>query len=336
MSYETFFFEEIDGNKRKITLAGTEAPMGGPRRGAAFDLGGSVRKSEQFDPGSEAPNVHITGTTEHEIAVKGHFRDVLTGTAGGALARMAVIDSMRRAARPMRLVWGGILRRGLLATAKFGAESDSDIPYELTFSIYDHGVNRRTKSRRIPFASIQNFAVIEPRLASVKALASLDGIRPDLSSGIFALYSQLTAPLAQIIALTEDFEDGIASTIDALRSVASQAKALMLRCVDLFAFLSAIDPNSASSADDAAVRAAWTRAQMDALVNLQLAISEVQEVGVNAEIRASANSERIVTAAFGDTLETIGARFGRSFEVMRSLNPTLRIGPLDAGTKVRA
>lgn len=333
MSFDRLFFEEIDGARRKIVLSGTTAPMGGTRHEAAFVDGGDLRHTRRYEAGQRAPVVHVTGTQEHEWEIKGHHRDSLLGTRGAARELIDRIEAIRESGRPLRIVWGDQLRRGLLSKAKYPVEAEGEFRYELTFSIFDKGdpPARAERRRLIDIGP----SVLEPleALDSVRASLRVPGLGLDVQGTLDELFGAVLSPLADLIALAEAIEDEAVTLADALTSFASRCQIVFGRLLNLFAFVEAFRPDDER---DARAAAAWRRAQAEALARLDRAAQRAFEVGVDAELKAQGEwSGAIVVAAEGDTLEEIARRLGCARARLVRLNPGV-MGRLTRGQKLRA
>jgi hypothetical protein len=332
----TVFFEEIDGDRRKVYLRGSLSPHGGPRRDAAFKLGGGIRQSKQPEPGVRPPVRHITGTTENDIELHGHFRDALIGSDGAADALQELIDDIRKQARSIRLVWKNKIRIGILAKADFGVEGWRDRTYQLTFEIdgdEEGEAATRERLKRVAFPPANTAGLLDDLQTKVQAVIKVPGLSFDVGGWLTDLYAGLSGPLFDMLGALEDIEADIDDVSGALHGIVNSAKAFLARIDHLAGTLDGeSDP---TDLDDASAMAAWQRARAEALVALQVAAKRVFDLGVEAErriARAIAAGLHIVTD--GETLEQIAAREGIDVMTLRSMNPGIPLMPA-AGTKVK-
>jgi len=338
MSTTALYFEEIDGQRRKVRLEGSAAPIGGIRAGdPAFTLGGEVRGPKQYDPGRQAPNRHVTGTKENDLVVKVHLRDVLTGVSGQATRTRQLIDAIRLAARPLRIVWGKELRRGILQKTEFGVEGEGDYTGTLTFEVYDagdSGFQRRT--RRVALALPGTFDdVLDEFAARPAAMVAIPGFSFDVGTVLVELYAAATRPLAELLRLVDAVTQGAGDTLATFGALTQAAAALIARCADLAAYLGAYDDPIAL--DDALARARWARQRAEALAALGEVSKRAFDLGASAETRAKGTGRtggRIYLSRAGDTVESIARLNGCSPEDVRGLNPALPLGILATGTTV--
>lgn len=338
MSTTALYFEEIDGQRRKVRLEGSAAPLGGIRSGeAAFHLGGEVRGPKQYDPGRQAPNRHVTGTKENDLVVKVHLRDVLTGVSGQATRTRQLIDAIRLSARPLRIVWGKELRRGILQKTEFGVEGEGDYTATLTFEVYDagdSGFQRRT--RRVSLALPASIAdVVDEFAARPAAIVAIPGLGFDFGTVLVELYAAATRPLAELLRLVDAVTQGVGDVLGTFTALTQAAAALIARCADVAAYLGSYeDP---IELDDALARSRWARQRAEALAALSDVTKRAFDIGVAAETRAKGTGRsagRIYLSRAGDTVESIARSNGASPEDIRGLNPSLPLGILPAGTTV--
>lgn len=338
MSFESLYFEEIDGRKRKVLLQGTEAPKGHMRGEPAFHLKQHLRRGKKYAIGARRPDVHIGGVEFDDLVIRVHFRDSLTGEEGGALRRMELINAIHSDARPLRIVWGKVLRLGLLAEPDFGVEAEGEFEATLTFEIHDDGQPVRRKTRRRPLgipSAVEELASFIETAKGVK----IPGLHLDFGSTLDDLFSAIASPLTALAGLAEDIlstgedvSDDVASVKRRLFQVANRAKELQRRTGELFGFLTASNDPTDTPEDSAA----WRRAQADALEALGEAMRAARDLGATSEKQAlGTSSGRIYEARAGDTAEQIADRFGTSMEALKALNPSLPTGPIPPGTKIR-
>lgn len=339
-SYESLFFEEIDGERRRCVLQGSEAPKGHVRAESAFHLGGRVLRARKQEIGVPRPTVHVNGQEERDLVIKVHLRDSLTGLAGNAEERQKFIDSFRERARPLRIVWGKTLRRGMLVETDFGVEGEGEYECELTFEIYDKGelAGRRARRRR-PLALPSSYEAISDALGAARSAVKIPGISVDFSATLDGLFNLITWPLTGLLSLMDD----VVSTVEGLRDnaaeirkrlfrIAAHASSIMSRTRELYGFLiSADDPS-----EDPLAGARWRLAQAAALEKLREVIAAARELGTAAEQKAiGSTSGRTYISVAGDTIEEIARRFDTTAVFLRALNAGLPIGIIPAGTRIR-
>lgn len=331
-------FEEISGPKserRRIYLRGSTAAMGGPRRDAAFKLGGDLRQSKQAEPGVRAPVRHITGTTENDIEIHGHLRDSLLSTDGEADDLQEKIDDIRKQGKRIGVHWMNKYRVGVLVHAEFGIEGWRDRTYLLRFEIdgdVEEEATARRRAARVAFPPADTaglFDDLQTKLAAIK----VPGLRIDVEGWLTELYAGIANPIGRLLGALEDIEADIDDVSSALRSIAQSARALLGRLQQLAATLDAeTDP---TDLDDAGSLAAWQRRRAEALVALQQAAKRAYDLGVEAEKRlegSTAGHVHVVKA--GETVEQIAAREGTTPEKIWALNPGLPLMP-PPGTRVK-
>ncbi len=339
-SYESLFFEEIDGERRRCVLQGSEAPKGHVRSEAAFHLGGRVLRARKQEIGVPRPTVHVNGQEERDLVIRVHLRDSMTGLSGNAEERQKFIDSFREQARPLRIVWGKTLRRGMLVETDFGVEGEGEYECELTFEVYDKGeLNGRRARRRRPLALPSSYEAISDAIGKARTALKIPGLSLDFSSTIDGLFNLFTWPLTGLLSLMDD----VVSAVEGLRDnaaeirrrlfrIAAHASNIMSRAREAWGFLvSAEDPS-----EDPLAAARWRRAQAEALDRLREAVALARELGTAAEQKAiGSTSGRTYVTAAGDTVEQIARRFDTTEVFLRALNYGLPAGIIPAGTRIR-
>lgn len=339
-SDSVLFFEEVDGDQRKVYLRGPIAPLGGPRRDPAFELGGSLRTQRVNEPGVSAGTTpggvvrHITGSEEAPIEVKGAFRDGQLGSDGSADRLQKTIDDIRRKGRLLRIVWYSELRFGYLVEARFGIEGARDRQYHLKFEIDDVGGAEYLTRRRLKRPSVSDVSTLADDLAANQAaLVKVKGLRFDTGSTLVSMFGAATRPLFDLLGALEDLDADIGDTADAYAAVANSASAFIARLKHLAGTLDGLsDPTDGS---DAAAVAEWRRARAEALVALQDAAARARELGEEAERRTRGGSTgQVHIVVDGETVESIAAAAGTTASALWALNPTVPLSP-PVGTRLR-
>lgn len=130
-----FIIEEVTGQGRlKVELVEHDVPMGRPRKGGAFDLGGIAERDIIHLHGRKTPIIQTKQNQFRPTIIKGHLRDSFYGQGlGRAQSIMADIERIRDRMRRLELRWGPFRWSAFLHEAKFPIEGEGDIPYELTF-----------------------------------------------------------------------------------------------------------------------------------------------------------------------------------------------------------
>jgi hypothetical protein len=338
-AYERLYFEEMDGKRRRVVLQGTEAPKGHTRGATAFDLGGEVRRKLKPEPGSDEPVVHVMGLQHRDLVVRVHFRDSMTGLNGNAEKRVKLIEEIKAAARPLRIVWGKTLRIGLLHDTQHGVEGEGEYESVLTFDVYSTGdAKARRRSSARPLALAASLEGVLDELAVAKGHFKVPGFSTNFGSVLEELFSAIVAPLAGLLSLANDIAGAVDEVAYALQSVqrklfqiANSAKRLQTKLKDAWSFVS----SSANPGEDAESRLAWGRARAEGMESLRKAIQACGEVGESAERRAIGTGKtRFYTTHDGDTAEGIARMFATSVATIRSLNPSLPMGALAGGTRI--
>jgi hypothetical protein len=336
--WEKLFFEEIDGRRRRMVLQGTEAPKGHVRSKPAFSLGATTRRVLKPEPGVNGGTVHVTGLRFRDLVVNVHFRDSMSGDQGRGRSRVNLIDSIQESARPLRIVWGSVVRVGLLAEVDHGVEGEGEFDCTLTFEIHGTGQKRKRTAKR-PFALSALLGQMGDALDVAKGAFKIPGISLGFGTMIEELLGAIAAPFASLLALADDVLGEIEDVGAAFQSaerrllqIANHAKNIQRRSREAFGVVA----SSAEAIEDESYRAAWRRAQADALEALRVLATSASEVGEKAERKAvGSTSGALHTARDGETTEELARRFNTSPGAIRKLNPSLPVGALTQGVVVK-
>lgn len=332
----SLFFEEIDGQKRRVLLKDSEAPFGGQRVSSAFNLGGEVRKKSSWETGVRAPVVHITGTKELPIEVEFHLRDSMSGIAGNARNRMLLIDSIRLAARPVRVVWNGELRRGIIDKFEAGVEAPGEFKCKLVFDVWDQGDEPAVQFK--PAFSLPTSAkFISDTVTNVAASLKIPGLSFDVSNTLTALFAPAFSLLGEFISLAEDFDNEAIDIFNAGLRLMTSLDAMLARIQSIVSFVEQVGEFFFDEPIDALY---WRRKQAEALAALDQVLTQTYASGVAVETRmqqlnGSGTGSRTHNVRQGDTLENIARRYDVTFESLVDLNPDVPAGRLTEGTIVR-
>ena len=337
-SDSVLFFEEVGGPKRNVTLLGVSSPHGGPRRGAAFDIGTELRQVRQYEPGMNSPVRHVTGVNSPNLVVHGDLRDYDGGDGYAAKLRDKILN-IAQDGRKLRVVWFDKVYYGVLAKANLGVESARDYLYDLTFEL-DASENKRAVLSKfaLPIQTLPDFSSLQDSLNVTFATFSIPGLSFDIANQLTSLFSAALSPLVDIVRIVGDIETEISDVAGAFRQLTGSLSSLLGALGYAMSYLDGNpisgDPEDGTS-DLAALQAAWTRARADAIVALQDAMLTTFYAGVYAEKKStSVTTGKTYTVRDGDTVDGIAGLIGTTPEIIRSLNPGLAFEPT-AGTVLK-
>jgi len=138
---------EVGGQGRVIVFTGPDLPLKYPR------IMGSVRGQTTWYAGSRRASVQILGPREDSLPFEGAFEDRKTGIPGQAVVMMELIQSVRRAAYPVRWEYGPISLLCRWSRTEFEIEELERIHYRIELEIVDAEEDRLVRVspiRRIP------------------------------------------------------------------------------------------------------------------------------------------------------------------------------------------
>jgi hypothetical protein len=357
---ETLRFTEIAGQHRSVLLANSTAPMGHVRSSSAFELGGEVRRSLHYEPGTDEPTVHVMGINQRDLIVHGHIRQSLLSQTIGTIAGTAttgstdlqevstedayelvqLIESVRSAGGLLRIVWGQIVRTGFLRESKFGVEGEGEFTYELTFDVYNQGDRKpKVATKPVSFPSIATS--IDDNVTKLRSFLRIPGLSLPLDGVFDGLISAIANPVGEMLrilgdaeAVLEDTAAAIASAKRRYQQLANSAKRVKDRAEELKRVVEvAVDHQG--DPPDVFDRVTMRRNRLAAMIALKEIIYACNAIGTAAETRIlGGSSGRVYRTTLGDTIEFIAVEFGVSTESVRALNPEVPVGVLSVGTQI--
>ena len=124
------YLEPLEGNLDLVGLIDADTPESG------VTVGGGLRSVTTRYPGSSKVSTQIMGTEEDDIEINGWFRDVWTGSDGGAAKRFADLRALWLTQHYCQLSWGQmIVRRGYVKRVEATFTSERAIRYKIIFQV---------------------------------------------------------------------------------------------------------------------------------------------------------------------------------------------------------
>lgn len=129
-------FTQQGGDNKTLTLAGSSAPHGRPRKNPIVSDGIALRTERTYYPDSlGAPTTHIFGIAWDAWELKGRFNDAWLGPGG---TKEAIIDwqTLVRDAEEVLITWGDVISaRGLVHKFIPARESEFEAAYTIEIFI---------------------------------------------------------------------------------------------------------------------------------------------------------------------------------------------------------
>jgi len=123
---------ELTGDTITLLLDGTDLPERG------IEVAGDLRSQATWYPGASAASTQIMGTSEADITLQGHWRDVWAGIDGWAAFQVESARGMWLRQSYCELSWGSLLvRRGYIKRVVVRIDTERDIAYEIVFQVVE-------------------------------------------------------------------------------------------------------------------------------------------------------------------------------------------------------
>jgi len=206
---EGFRFKEKAGKKEEIILAGSWMPV------VPFVFGGKQRLSKEYYPGNSEPTIHVLGSEEEDVTVKGRLHAKrLPNQASPDLYRaplemQELIDSVRRRGSLLEITLGEWKRTGFLSDCSFEMKKLGDIDYSLTFTI----VSQELNPRNYLLVNASKSTPTEVNEAVKAALVALQNkktqIPAEVPTEIGRALNEATDSIADALKLVTDIVDSI-------------------------------------------------------------------------------------------------------------------------------
>lgn len=140
----SFTFQEITGEKRKLTLTGRALPY------RPLSLSGTMRAEVTYYPGSPEPTLQMLGSTEEETTITGMWKDRFITLDSGfarlnntalpdAKSIIDLVDDMRRKGQLIEIAWDEIVRQGYISQFEQTWSNRRDVEWSITFHCINQG-----------------------------------------------------------------------------------------------------------------------------------------------------------------------------------------------------
>ena len=317
----TWSFEQLKGERKKLILAGWDAPKGRPGQSPVVAPQTTVRQSETYYPGNDTPSRHIFGTKQEPLELEGTFRDKYGG-AGYALRMTQFAESFVADKQQCQISWfeNGkpvIAYLGTIEWWKPSYKSQGHIEWKCSVLI-DENLNLAKKESKqpdpVPFpdrlAKIKN--ELQSALLETRTGESVSRFPPSLDFGLSEFLDSVTnlvaTPIAALNSLSSQLADMSKATMGSIkRAQASvhQLKTAVLNMQQTFASLkrdaSVISENANEDVD-------FFTTQTGFIAACGKILKQTNEWKRDLERAEQGMIGGMVTAANNDTWELIAAR----------------------------
>ncbi len=300
-------FSQLGGERKRLTLAGYDAPFGRPRQQPVVTDGVAIRHYTVYKAGNAKPTRHLFGRKFEPWDLHGRFMDSYGGP-GHATARADFLKQFVDDQQELAISWGGVVSvRGFFESVQLDRESPAEIAWRLVVLIdQDNYLTVPT----------QDVAGLAPRDLSAQIAAALEEVvkvtsTPNLAFGSLDALTDIvddingaTAQLGKIAEQMDSFEKELVGNIRRFRSAIHQVGTACRR------MKSGIDntrSDSAMQAQGAKEELEWAEAQAAAAVALLKVFLMLADADRRALLAERGKVKGTYTASTGDTWESISA-----------------------------
>lgn len=215
----SFVVEELEGDKRKLTLRGRGLPY------RPFTLEGSQRHQNDYYPGSPIGTLQVFGAKEEPTTINGWWKDKYLGNLEGlsyadvdgvsletAQALAKVVDDMRRKGSEVQVTWLSHVRNGIIDKFTQKWHDEHDLEWELAFDWTSQG-ERFSDTKFVDDTATDMWDV------STKMQDEIDDFTDaaeELGAGYLQLDQEIAAVGAKLQALTDEATDALTSVASAV------------------------------------------------------------------------------------------------------------------------
>jgi hypothetical protein len=300
-------FQQLGGDRRKLTLDKRDAPHGRPRQKPVVEETLKIRQAVTRYAGNRVPTRHIFGEMFDDFDIAGRF----TNSFGGvnyAVDKRDFVKGFVADQQEVRISWGNLLSmRGLILEAKFGIESAGEIAYHLTVGVNDDELVDTSRDAgepdpRTPKQFATEMAILLQNPIKSPDLPSMKGSVFDLLDTLVAGVNSATAAVLGIADQIEGFEKALVGDIRRFRAGLGQLKTAMLklqRTYDLLTTDVALQTNAASE------EMKFWSGQTATSLSVQNALFVLAQADRQARIAERGKIQALYEAKSGDTWERI-------------------------------
>lgn len=215
------------GDSRKATLRGNMKPK------QPFQYGGSQRLVKDYYPGNSEPVVHVLGPEESNVTIRGRlyckrFKDDsmigLENFKKVAYEMAKQLDAMRLRGNMVRLDLGTWKRFAFIEATDFKLKNNSDIDYEIRFSIvgFNKPRNYQKVSDKADIPTAISHALLKDTL-SYQEKHTIPNIPGEIPVSIADIINDATNELAGAISTVTDYMEAVVSTVEDISQAINKA-----------------------------------------------------------------------------------------------------------------
>jgi hypothetical protein len=306
-------FEQLAGNRRKLTLSDHAAPHGAPRRGAVVEDEIEMQMATVRYGGNAPVTRHLFGTKFQPMRISGRFSDS-RGGAGFARKKTAEVKSFVDENQPVLITWDNIIAcTGHIARFKPSRESGGEVAWEIEYEVDGDDLLQRTPDLPViaksPVTFTSKIAALLNEAPSLRELPTLRGSVFDAMDSFVSALNQVTAEVAQTAGEINAFTNAPFALLRRFRAGLEQLRTAAVRLRFAFDDLNTNLALERENADQSLkfwdVQSIWSTSLLAIL-----------EEALNAD-EAAAEAEKgrmltLYTAREGDTWERISLEMFQS------------------------
>lgn len=161
---DAVLLRELEGDLRAVLLTGPDLP-------ALLATGTEQRVAWTHYPGNHRASAQVLGVKHDDITLDGQFRDVWTGTDGGAQSRIVQLQKILEAGRRCELSWGDtVVRRGLLTRVEPTWRRAGVVDYRIVFQVDEADAPETILPRPFPPIPEGDLAAVMARIEAQRAV----------------------------------------------------------------------------------------------------------------------------------------------------------------------
>lgn len=308
-------FEQLGGQKKRLTLQGAAAPHGRERRDPLVKDGIKLRRSRQYYSGNDVPTTHVFGVHHDDWQIKGRFQDSFLGEGGTRAAILQWLEFVADA-QPVRVSWGNVISiEGLVDSFVPGRESEYHSTYEISILVDQRTDLKGKKPPPLPLDPVGLCQAIREFIAGDKGIADkvkdgtslsslADGITEALGDAVGTL-GQFSAAAVNIAQGLDDLASGTIGQVERLQAIAQQMKTACIKMQNTLDNAFGDDSALAYVDADAEVQAANMRAGIEADLNEVMGL--LADLDRETELAQRGRPDTVYVAVQGDTWESIAS-----------------------------
>jgi hypothetical protein len=213
-------FEQLAGDKKKLTLTGWSAPFGRPRHGTVVNTGVKIRESTTYIPGSNVePDIHVFGDEGLPFNLNGRWMDQSIGIVNGAQLTARTWKDFVEDAQRVQVSWGPIVTyRIFIKELKIEWESAAECVWSMDCTALKDLAGPIVPQNIPPASPLDIVTDMQKEMATTLApatsfaLSDILNLLPDISDTLDNLVSLVNTPFAVVFNIASALTDFASAT----------------------------------------------------------------------------------------------------------------------------